>query len=219
MDSITVSPAPFELLYASHGPRILAYAFSWLRDRHAAEDVLQEVFARLHQEMTRGAGGWRLAAGGAAQETPGPQPHAPRAKPPAAEKVSDTFFPERRKVSETGAAEFLFGVARSRIIDLLRRRSVRAGAVRLEDAPEPEQVGPTRTDGPAEQAEVHRLINRALLALPAEQCEVVLLRVFAQFTFEQIARVTRAPLPTVASRYRYALAGMAPMLKELWVEA
>ena len=65
----------------------------------------------------------------------------------------------------------------------------------------------------------HGAVALALLALPAEQCEVVLLRIFARFSFETIARMTDVPLPTVASRYRYALGKMAPMLKELWVES
>ena len=188
MDTTLSLPPAFELLYARYGPRILAYAFSWLHDRHAAEDVLQEVFTRLHQQMARPAAG-----GGASAD------------------VVDA--------NNGGAADFLFGVARSRIIDQLRRRDVRAGTVRLTDAPEPEGVGPTRMDGPVERAEVHRLVNRALLALPDEQREAVVLRIFGRFSFQAISRLTGAPLPTVASRYRYALGKMAPMLKELWVEA
>ena len=179
MDTIaaTITPAPFDLIYARYGRRVLAYAFSWLRDRHAAEDVLQEAFSRLHQKMQQA----------------GPL--------------------------DGGAADFLFGVARSRIIDRVRRRGVRAGTVSLQDAPEPEMTGPTRMDGPVERAELHGVINRALLSLPTEQCEVLVLRVFAHFPFEKIARLTGAPLPTVASRYRYALEKLAPMLKELWVES
>jgi RNA polymerase sigma-70 factor (ECF subfamily) len=177
MDTLHASATPFELLYARHGRQVLAYAFSWLHDRHTAEDVLQEVFAQLHRRMARD----------------GPL--------------------------NGGGREFLFSVARHRIIDRLRRRRARGETGSLADAPEPQDVGPTRMDGPFEQAEMHRLINRALLALPDAQREVVVLRVFARMSFDAVSRLTGAPLATVASRYRYALGKMAPLLKELWVES
>jgi RNA polymerase sigma-70 factor, ECF subfamily len=48
-------------------------------------------------------------------------------------------------------------------------------------------------------------VREALEALPSEQREVVMLKVYDQLTFEEIGRVVRASLNTVASRYRYAL--------------
>ena len=160
MDKLTCTPAPFELLYARYGPRVMAYAFGRLRDRHAAEDVLQEAFSRLHQKLQRD----------------GP--------------------------TNGGTAEFLFGVARSRIIDRIRRRGTRPTQVPLADAPEPALAGPTRMDGPTEQAEVHRLINRALLAL----------RYVAGFNASELATAiglsppgTRARLQRLLARLRTEL--------------
>jgi RNA polymerase sigma-70 factor (ECF subfamily) len=49
------------------------------------------------------------------------------------------------------------------------------------------------------------MIERALRALPAEQREVVQLKVFEGHTFQEIATITGESVNTVASRYRYAL--------------
>ena len=52
--------------------------------------------------------------------------------------------------------------------------------------------------------------NRALLqavdGLPSEQKEVLTLKIWADLTFDEIARTLDLSLNTVASRYRYALA-------------
>ncbi len=48
-------------------------------------------------------------------------------------------------------------------------------------------------------------LQAALLELPDEQREVVVLRIWSGMTLEEAAAVTGAPLNSVASRYRYAL--------------
>lgn len=48
-------------------------------------------------------------------------------------------------------------------------------------------------------------LERALLALPVEQREVVHLRVWEGLSFPEVAERTGAPLGTVHSRYRYAM--------------
>jgi RNA polymerase sigma-70 factor, ECF subfamily len=48
-------------------------------------------------------------------------------------------------------------------------------------------------------------LQRALLALPAEQREVVLLKIDGELTFAQIGQVLGVSMNTAASRYRYAL--------------
>jgi RNA polymerase sigma-70 factor (ECF subfamily) len=48
-------------------------------------------------------------------------------------------------------------------------------------------------------------LERALVALPEAQRQVVLLRVWGQLTFQEIADLGEVPLSTVASRWRYAL--------------
>jgi len=48
-------------------------------------------------------------------------------------------------------------------------------------------------------------LDRALLSLPAEQREVISLKIDGELTFAQIAQVIGVNMNTAASRYRYAL--------------
>jgi RNA polymerase sigma-70 factor (ECF subfamily) len=48
-------------------------------------------------------------------------------------------------------------------------------------------------------------LERALLSLPAEQREVISLKIDGELTFAQIAEVIGVRANTAASRYRYAL--------------
>ena len=58
------------------------------------------------------------------------------------------------------------------------------------------------------------LMRQALQQLPAEQREVVVLRVWAEMTFAQIADTLRENQNTVAARHRYALASLRKLLPE-----
>ena len=60
---------------------------------------------------------------------------------------------------------------------------------------------PAQEDHPAERM----AIERALKELPADQREVVHLKVFEGLTFQEIAQVTDESINTVASRYRYGI--------------
>ena len=56
-------------------------------------------------------------------------------------------------------------------------------------------------------------IEAALQRLPAEQREVLVLKIWNELTFEQIAETLGIPPNTAASRYRYALAALRKELK------
>lgn len=56
-------------------------------------------------------------------------------------------------------------------------------------------------------------LQRALLALPTEQREVVALKIDGHLTFAQIAKVMEISVNTAASRYRYALEKLRVSLK------
>lgn len=58
---------------------------------------------------------------------------------------------------------------------------------------------------PLEGDERRRAIERALQKIPAEQREVLVLKIWGELTFAQIAAQLELPPNTVASRYRYAL--------------
>ena len=55
-------------------------------------------------------------------------------------------------------------------------------------------------------------LERALAALPAEQREVVHLKVYVGMTFQEIAGETGESINTIASRYRYALDKLKALL-------
>jgi RNA polymerase sigma-70 factor (ECF subfamily) len=56
-------------------------------------------------------------------------------------------------------------------------------------------------------------LQSALFALPEEQREVVVLRIWSGMTFDEVAALTGVPLNTAASRYRYALETLREQLK------
>lgn len=63
-----------------------------------------------------------------------------------------------------------------------------------------------------EQEEAKRAVWSALRTLPAEQAEVVVLKVWEQLTFAEIADVLELSPNTVASRYQYAMSKLAQRL-------
>lgn len=57
-----------------------------------------------------------------------------------------------------------------------------------------------------------RVVCEAFAELPVEQREVLVLKVYDQMTFKEIAEATRSSINTVASRYRYAIARLRQAL-------
>lgn len=70
-------------------------------------------------------------------------------------------------------------------------------------------------ESPDGSRETSLALQSALRALPAEQREVIALRIWGQMTFEEAANVIGVSPNTAASRYRYGLA----KLKEIWRSA
>jgi len=75
---------------------------------------------------------------------------------------------------------------------------------------------PARTNEPSPLQGDHEsvAVREAVLALPPEQREVVVLHLWGGLTFEEIGRLTHTSVNTSASRYRYALAKLREMLGE-----
>jgi RNA polymerase sigma-70 factor (ECF subfamily) len=68
---------------------------------------------------------------------------------------------------------------------------------------------------PGEGDERRQEIEAALRRLPAEQREVLVLKIWQELTFEQIAGELGIPPNTAASRYRYALTALRKQLEPL----
>jgi RNA polymerase sigma-70 factor (ECF subfamily) len=63
-----------------------------------------------------------------------------------------------------------------------------------------------------EREETHRAIWAALRTLPTEQAEVVVLKIWEEMTFAEIAQLLETSPNTVASRYQYGMAKLARRL-------
>jgi len=68
---------------------------------------------------------------------------------------------------------------------------------------------------PGDDADRRHEIELALRALPDEQREVLVLKIWQELTFDQIAGVLAISANTAASRYRYALAALRKELKSV----
>lgn len=68
---------------------------------------------------------------------------------------------------------------------------------------------------PLEQAESREQVQAAIQSLPIDQAEVVVLKIWEEFTFAEIAVLIQESPNTVASRYRYALEKLSRSLLPL----
>jgi RNA polymerase sigma-70 factor (ECF subfamily) len=89
-----------------------------------------------------------------------------------------------------------------------RRRQTRREQAAARPEAEP------RFEGPVEQDERRAAIEAALATLPAEQAEVLVMRIWGGLSVPQIAAALEISPNTAASRYRYALARLREQLAE-----
>lgn len=100
------------------------------------------------------------------------------------------------------------------------RRAVRNECYRLiarrqRTAGEVEQSRPVvESVSPGDQAESAEVLDAALRVLPAEQREVIHLKVYEDMTFAQIGELLSISPNTAASRYRYAIEKLQRLLEE-----
>jgi RNA polymerase sigma-70 factor, ECF subfamily len=118
----------------------------------------------------------------------------------------------RQPVGEPPAAGLVFATIRRRAIDLGRRQDRRAGreAAAARQAPE------GWFDGGVESRERNQLVQDAMKELPDIYREVVTLKVWGELTFAEIAEALEIPANTAASRYRYGLAELRKLTKQVF---
>ena len=122
------------------------------------------------------------------------------------------FWTSRARAADPVA--YLFACVRNAALDW-RRSGRRRGrreraAARGEAADDPAPLFATD----AGREERRAAIEAALAALPENQREVLVLKVWAKLTFPQIGAALGVPPDTAASRYRYALAKLREQLAE-----
>ncbi len=66
----------------------------------------------------------------------------------------------------------------------------------------------------AQNKELHRRVGQALLTMQENERETIVLHLYADLTFREIAELTEAPLGTVASWYRRGIEKLRSMLEE-----
>lgn len=107
----------------------------------------------------------------------------------------------------------VFGLIRRRAIDLARRNDRRTARETIA-----QEESPSNWFEPdIEDRERARLLQAALERLPAQQRDVVTLKIWGDLTFAEIAEALEIPANTAASRYRYALEELRKISKEVFV--
>jgi RNA polymerase sigma-70 factor (ECF subfamily) len=101
----------------------------------------------------------------------------------------------------------VFATVRRRAIDLARSTDRRAAR---EEGAEPEEPW---FSPDVELRDTQRQLEKAVNGLPPNYREVVSLKIWGGLTFQEIAEITKVPLNTAASRYRYALEELRETLK------
>jgi RNA polymerase sigma-70 factor (ECF subfamily) len=134
----------------------------------------------------------------------------------AAEDVlHDVFVGFARKAGKIrlngGLRGYLLVWAVNRCRDLLRRRKIEPAARETLDLRCAGGEGPAETAARLDDA---ARVAAALQAIPAEQREVVVLRVYGRLKFREIAERLSLSINTVQSRHRYALDALRERLLE-----
>jgi RNA polymerase sigma-70 factor (ECF subfamily) len=65
-----------------------------------------------------------------------------------------------------------------------------------------------------ELKELKRLVNRALFGIPIKQRETLVLKIYRNMKFREIAEITGDPIGTVIARYQYGLRKLEVLLRE-----
>ncbi len=127
----------------------------------------------------------------------------------AEDVVQDAFVRFWRKEHSLENRGLLYATVRSTALDRLRseHRRVRREAVASDERPDHcEPVFAPEDEG-------QQLLAAAVERLPNEQREVVILKIWNELTFAEIAGVLEISQNTAASRYRYALGTLKKLLQ------
>lgn len=105
---------------------------------------------------------------------------------------------------------FVFKVVRNEANRFLKRKTAQRKTMQMN--PNHKNAIASVMQGPDESSV--GLLAESLARLPDDQREVVILKVFEEMTFKEIARICGLSVNTVASRYRYGLSKLRLFLEE-----
>jgi len=117
---------------------------------------------------------------------------------------------QKRSESIANVKAYLFAATRNAAYSILRSRRRRA---RLEQAmcAESEAGHPEEASARLSRSSV---LREVFAELPIEQREVLVLKIFDEMTFKEIAETVGASINTVGSRYRYGIERLRQALEE-----
>jgi RNA polymerase sigma-70 factor (ECF subfamily) len=118
--------------------------------------------------------------------------------------VQDAFVRFWRKQHSVENRALLYATVRSVALDLLRRDARRARREASASLEMEQTTGPQFNFDDGSQ----RALAAAIDLLPAEQREVLVMKIWNELTFADIGTVLGISQNTAASRYRYALAAL-----------
>ncbi|MCS6916660.1 MAG: sigma-70 family RNA polymerase sigma factor [Chitinophagales bacterium] len=141
----------------------------------------------------------------------------------AEDLFQDTFMKAIRKLRAGAYQEegkflpWILRIAHNRCIDYYRKTQ-RTPAVVTTDGYDLFEV--LNLSGPAADRELmktqsHQAVRELVERLPAEQREVVILRIWADLSFKEIAELTGVSINTALGRMRYALINLRKLKKQL----
>jgi RNA polymerase sigma-70 factor, ECF subfamily len=116
-------------------------------------------------------------------------------------------FWKKHQSADRAHYPLLYAATRTIALDHVRGEERRTRRENHPDAPMPRDGMPCfdLAMDSMDRAELAVAVETALRSLPEEQREVVVLKVWGELTFQEIADTVDAPMNTVAARYRYAL--------------
>lgn len=128
----------------------------------------------------------------------------------ALEAAQDAFLAVWRGIgsfrADAAFSTWLYRLATNACLDLLRREKRHEGGVSLDDEDAPLDVadGAPLPEEAVERSETQRMVREAMLALPDEHRQILLLRETEQLSYAEIASITGLELGTVKSRINRA---------------
>ena len=125
----------------------------------------------------------------------------------AAQEIFIRLLDQDRSVTCGSVRTYLYAMARHLVVDRARRQTVRARTATC-------MLLVSRPNARDRNADLEDAVSQALLSLPEEQREVIILKIYANMTFAEIAALGDQSPGTVMSRYRYGLEKLARTLKK-----
>jgi len=182
--------ARVEQLYAAHREQLMLFLLGMLRDRSAAEDVLQQTFSKLHGQLKQ-------------QQRPAVPPCS--AEETEGNPVSENTLPEL-------TAGWLFRVARNEAVQL-KRDQLRAARHQQGLSWFWEHTRSEQRDELVD-LEQREKIWQVVDELPAEMRQVIHLRIVDDLKFREIADKLGIPLGTVLTRMTRAVKLLRQRIEE-----